>query len=1260
MEQEGSFGQWLKRRRRLLDLTQKELARRTGCAEGTIRKIEADSRRPSKQLALLLAQHLQIPSAQQDEFVQFARAEPYTAVANAHYANLMLALSPQVADNHLLAQPSTAQPNLIAGRYSLGDEIGRGGMGIVRNGRDTQTGQTVAIKMIDTAELSHKPHFLERFQREGEALRQLDHPNIVKILAMDKQAEHHYLVMEYMPGGDLRQLLEKSAPLPLPQILSIALGLADALTRAHQLEIIHRDLKPANILLAEDGTPRLTDFGIAHITHAPRITQSNALLGSPYYLSPEACTGEELDGRSDIWALGIILFEMVTGQLPFNGKSFPELLIAILNQPIPDIRQYQPIANPDLAALINAMLTRDRAMRIRTMRQVASQLEAITLGQPLSPTPAPRNLIHSPIQAQHLQTIQSLSQSRYQIDQRFVKLTLLLDQGPDTHGLRFVRDEKQRQFDDLQELLYEIDEQAVVLLGQPGSGKSTLLRRLQFDLVQSELQSNQGSMVFFVPLNSYRPSQTGHLSSEPAGWLADIWQKRYPDLPEFEHFWQAGQCHLLLDGLNEMPHRDKADYRERIGHWRQFLQETRHFGNRVIISCRSLDYSAPLSSTAVPVRQVRVEPLTTTQIETFLRTYLPRRAQFIWATLRQSENQITLLTNPFFLRLLVEQVDASGQAPTGQAALLTGFVRQALHREITEHTHHLFQPDNLLSEGDYEQVLHHAWLTAYDLPWEGELFTQLEKLAFVMQDGRDSQDAGQVRILEREAISLLDHPQARDIIQAGIQLSILDKEIATRELTFTHQLIQEYFAARLLAQNPDPTKAAVPWRADETQPSLTDTVAGLEGSEPLPESPTTGWEETTVLAAAMSANQEQFVRDLIPMNLPLAARCAAATEVNLPSSLVANIQQALIKRIANPETDLRARITTANSLGHLGDPRFERHSGPHGSYLLAPMAHIPGGIYPIGSDEDPTEIKEAMAARRVKVEQPAHTVTIASFEIGVFPVTNAEYRLFMEGGGYEDEQWWVTEAARLWLREGGREAEWQAAQDFRRYLQSHTETEIKNRPAPPYVIEGLLRARNASDEEYKTRYFEQESDEGVHRQPGFWEDSRFNQPAQPVVGVSWFEALAYCAWLSAQTEENVGLPTEVEWEAAARGKNGRIFAYGNMYDPNHCNVVETHIRTSTPVGIFLSGRTPEKVFDLTGNVWEWTSSIWGRTFIVPDYPYPYEAGDGRENLVDGLSRRVVRGGSFAYSRPGSRAMARGNNSVTARESGYGFRLVRRP
>ncbi len=174
----------------------------------------------------------------------------------------------------------------------------------------------------------------------------------------------------------------------------------------------------------------------------------------------------------------------------------------------------------------------------------------------------------------------------------------------------------------------------------------------------------------------------------------------------------------------------------------------------------------------------------------------------------------------------------------------------------------------------------------------------------------------------------------------------------------------------------------------------------------------------------------------------------------------------------------------------------------------------------------------------------------------------------------------------------------------------------------------------------------------IYRQPEFWDDSRFNNPAQPVVGVTWFEARAYCAWLSAQTGMAYRLPTEVEREAAVRGRKGRRYPYGPEHDPALCNTFETHVRRTTPVGVFPGGETPEGAADLTGNVFDWTTSI----FDTDEYPYPYRAEDGRED-PEAEGRRVLRGGSWYVLYQLARASYRDGNFPVLRNDFFGFRLV---
>lgn len=266
---------------------------------------------------------------------------------------------------------------LVAGRYQLGRIIGGGAIGNVYIATDNLTGETVALKQLRSELTGNMPEMVQRFFREGEALRRLNHPNIVKVLATIDEGGQHFIVMEYVGGGSLATLLMKQPQLPIDRVVAIGLELSDALSRAHHLNILHRDLKPANILLAEDGTPRLTDFGLARVGWLPAMTEAGSILGTFQYLSPEAVENRDLDERSDIWSFGVVLFEMITGRRPFDGETPFEVIWAIKNQPLPTVENLRAEIPPSLAKLVRRMLRKDSPARVESVRQVGAELEKI-------------------------------------------------------------------------------------------------------------------------------------------------------------------------------------------------------------------------------------------------------------------------------------------------------------------------------------------------------------------------------------------------------------------------------------------------------------------------------------------------------------------------------------------------------------------------------------------------------------------------------------------------------------------------------------------------------------------------------------------------------------------------------------------------------------------------------------------------------------------------------------------------------------------
>ena len=214
------------------------------------------------------------------------------------------------------------------------------------------------------------------------------------------------------------------------------------------------------------------------------------------------------------------------------------------------------------------------------------------------------------------------------------------------------------------------------------------------------------------------------------------------------------------------------------------------------------------------------------------------------------------------------------------------------------------------------------------------------------------------------------------------------------------QLIQEYFAARQLVAHPEPERAAVNHLASALNPTYHQVITTLEAGVPVPNLPTTGWEETMILAAEMTAEPEILIRELISLNLPLAGRCASG--VDLPKGLKRELQGLLLARMADDQYDLRSRFGAGLVLGELGDSRFTDHGG----YILPPFVPIECGQYRLGDGSHGDE----------RFENLSHSVMLDRFEMAVFPVTNAEYHEFIEVGGYENEAFWDTAGAKMWLR----------------------------------------------------------------------------------------------------------------------------------------------------------------------------------------------------------------------------------------------------
>lgn len=718
---------------------------------------------------------------------------------------------------------------------------------------------------------------------------------------------------------------------------------------------------------------------------------------------------------------------------------------------------------------------------------------------------------------------------QYQLDRRFVNLTLVVDEGTDSPD-RWVALPSTRASDDLGDILSTADSFAFVVLGAPGSGKTTLLRRLEMDVARAGITAADDTPVpFSVSLAEYGLSRS--TEPGPLEWLEQRWSTRNPHLPGLRHYLDSGRMLLLVDGLNELAHFDSADLRRRIDEWRSFLyHHVRDVpGNRALFTCRTLDYGAMLSSKDIGVPHIRVEPMSRKQVLEYIDLHLAERAGRVRAALLHDGRTLSFYRTPYMLRLLVSQVNAVGTVPVGRVDAFTAMVRELLRREILSGNQRL--ADTQLLTDREQRRLRDGVNDPLWLPDRGHLIPALTRLAFQMQVAKRGEDKGSVVVDYDTAVDLLNGLArlAESSLQVGLDTGILDER--EQAIGFFHQLLQEFFAARQLAVANDLSHLAVSTLVEDIDRPLAGVLDSLSPGEPLPPLESTGWEETAIMAAAVAANPDNFIARVLAVNPGVAGRCVAAPDVVTSPQTRENVARELLTAIGDSRLDLRARIHYGGVLGVIDDYRYERVTGTGGTALLPIFANIPAGIYRIGAHGTP-----------YRLEQPIHDVGLTGFDLAMWPVTNAEFALFVDAGGYDDDRWWSTDNARRWRRGEGIldliAQEWVRKRDRLR-LRPHLPVDmLRAGAATLQQAVSMVKLTTMNDTEVREALSETYG-RGPARRPAFWHDSRFNHASCPVVGVSVYEAEAYCAWMSAVTGRTVRLPSEYEWEAAAAGRTLR-------------------------------------------------------------------------------------------------------------------------
>jgi eukaryotic-like serine/threonine-protein kinase len=264
---------------------------------------------------------------------------------------------------------------VIAGRYELEELVGVGGMSNVYRAHDRLLERMVALKLLHDRH-SNDDEYVERFRREARSAARLSHPGIVTVIDRGEQDGHQFIVFEHVEGETLKQLVNREGPLPVGLALELALQIGRALSFAHTQGLVHRDVKPQNVLLKGDGRAKVTDFGIARALDVESATTTGAVVGTSHYIAPEQAKGEKVDAQSDVYALGAVLYELLSGEVPFPGDNFVTVAMRHVNDPLPSLLEKRPELPLRVVSAVERALAKDPSRRFPSMSAFVDELEA--------------------------------------------------------------------------------------------------------------------------------------------------------------------------------------------------------------------------------------------------------------------------------------------------------------------------------------------------------------------------------------------------------------------------------------------------------------------------------------------------------------------------------------------------------------------------------------------------------------------------------------------------------------------------------------------------------------------------------------------------------------------------------------------------------------------------------------------------------------------------------------------------------------------
>jgi len=749
-----------------------------------------------------------------------------------------------------------------------------------------------------------------------------------------------------------------------------------------------------------------------------------------------------------------------------------------------------------------------------------------------------------------------------------------------------------REFRDIAEAALE--HAGVVLVGDSGAGKTATLRRIARDLAARALRGDPD-----VPTPVLISLDEFDIGDDPLEYLRrrcrdDVVRSR------MRRELRAGRICLLCDDLNEIA---RPQYQKKVRAWSRFTQDWR--GNRFVFACRASAYRNELK-----LPRIAIAPLDDERIMRTLFLAVGASAEELWAALRRG-GLIDLARMPLLLEWLIVSFKGSdSRLPGNRSRLLEGIV------------------NSLVERGERTGSFEDAEL--------GHVTTALAELAHtILLDSRN----GALPTDDALAVFKDCHPGAeQSVIDAGwrfaLNLGFLVER--GRHVRFHHLRLRDYFAARALHRRQQQGASMRRYLAPSALDDVGDPNRGQAGVPAESE-----WAEAVILTSGLAVPADPLLEEMSAVNPRLAGECLARNSPEVTAETVETIRAMLLDRATNADVVLGERLAAGSTLGRIGDPRFRRRTA---GFVLPELSSIPAGYVWLGSADDPQAFAD---------EYPQHRVEVLAFGIGRYPVTNAEYNAFVDAGGYADPGWW-TERGWAWRRARDT-GESSSNRWFRNlgYFRGHID-EMKRwfEDAAVRADERAMWWRLTGMDDGEARsYLKTLGLERVRARdaPAYSRYPALTGANQPVVGVSWYEAAAYCAWLNAVSRRPFRLPTEAEWERAAKGDDRRIYPWGPTWEDGRCNALPENIQRTSPVGVFPSGRSPFGCEDMAGNIAEWTSSRYSR--------YPTKNNDGRRG-AEAEDVPVNRGGGWDSTRRVVRCALRGDmHESHAHGPSLGFRLA---